>query len=652
MGLTVRTDSRRRRTRLVVAALGVASILPVMQSVSRAGAVDRGTRIASMVARLTPAEKLALVQAEMTPAQGGGPMIVTLPGVPRVGLPALRMALGDGPGLPSPLALMATWDTDLARRAGLAHAHAVRAAGRAIVPMGGVGPVPTGRTRDGEDPLLSGRVMGGAASGLLAGHVLPLFGGKGVAGPGATRADRLLGLYLAMEQARGAGILCRTAIADAHPCGDMDGMRRTIRDGWHFAGMIAELADREVAGDGMARQPFLLATLAAGVDLEGSPATDTLFAVVLRQAVSGGAVQPATLDRMIAHILLPLDQAGVIDRPPPFGALGTVQPPHDPLAEEELAEGAVLLRNENDVLPLATTGGATADGPVLIVGAGAAHDAARALVEALGRTGQAARLAADSPGGGHSPADVARADRIVVFSEGPQDDRLIAAIAGSGGHVVVVLLSDDPDRPMPWLDLVDGVVQAWSWRGGGEAALAALLTGQRDFAGRLPATFTGGQVPAQVSLSGYKAFDRAHVAPLFPFGYGLSVRARFSYSDLRVTRDGTRLVVSFGVTNSGSGAGRDVPQVYLDLPAGVGDAPKRLVGWRVVQLEPGQAARLSLGIDAHLLGQWHPATLEWVVPAGDYALSLGAHSANLVRQAMVHLPELHVPGALPDSESE
>jgi beta-glucosidase len=644
-----------------------------------AGAVDRTARIASLLARMTSAEKLALVQAEIAPAQGDGAMTVTLPGIPGVGLPALRMALeqggagapGGGRGLPSPLALMATWDAGLARRVGLAHARSARAAGHGILSLGGVGPVPIGRSAAGEDPVLSGRIMGGAAAGLLAGHVMPLFGDLGIPGPDGTRADRMLGLYLAMARAHGAGILCRTAIADAHPCGDMDGMERTLRDGWHFGGMVAEMADQEAAGDGMARQPFLLATLAAGVDLEGSPArSDSLYAVALRQAVNDGVVPAGALDRMAEHILQPLDEAGVIDRPPPFGAAGTLLSQPDPLAEEEMAEGAVLLQNENDVLPLnpgAVNPGGLDPGTLntaslnaaslntglpLIVGTGAMHDVARAVVAAMRRAGQAARLATDSPGGGRPPADVARADRIVVFSDGPQDDRLIAAIAGSGGHVVVVLLSDDPGRPMPWLDLVDGVVQAWSWRGGGAAALAALLTGQRDFAGRLPATFTGGQGPVEASLAGYKAFDRAHVAPLFPFGYGLSVRARFSYSDLRVARDGTRLVVSFGVTNCGSGAGRDVPQIYLDLPPGVGDAPKRLVGWRTVQLAPGQAARLSMGIDATLLGQWNAETLEWVVPAGDYALSLGGHSANLVRQATVHLPELHLPGSLPESGAE
>ncbi|MFS3134563.1 glycoside hydrolase family 3 C-terminal domain-containing protein [Gluconacetobacter sacchari] len=601
-----------------------------------------------MAARLTPAEKLTLVRADVAPASARGVSIVTLPGVPRAGLPALRMALVDGASQPSPLALMASWDRDLARRVGQARARAIRAGGRALAALGGIGPLPAGRTRDGEDPLLSGRMMGEVAAGLIAGHVLPLFGGLGQPGPDGMEQDRLLALHVALEHAAGAGMLCHVATVAMRPCGALEGMERTLRDGWRYGGMIALMADRATpeAPPAMHRT-LLLSALAAGVDVEGEPGTaeTALFGATLRQALKGGAVPPVRLDRMAAHIMQAMDAAGVTEHPPPFGALRAPAPYQGPLVGDEVAEGTVLLRNENAVLPLAGTAAA----PILVLGAGPARTAARAMADALGRAGHAARLAADAPNGTALPPDVAQAGPVVIFSAGSEDDRLIGAVADSGAHVVVVLLSDDPDRPMPWLDQVDGVVQAWSWRDGGEDALAALLGGQRDFSGRLPVTLTGGAAPAHPA--GYKAFDRAHVAPLFPFGYGLAIHARFAYGDLKVTRDGSRLLVAFSVTNRGTAPGRDVPQIYLDLPDGSGEAPKRLIGWRTVQLAPGQSARLAVGIDARMLGRWNPAALEWVAPAGDYGVSLGGHSANLARQVMIHLPELHVPAALPEGEA-
>ncbi|WP_338030199.1 glycoside hydrolase family 3 C-terminal domain-containing protein [Gluconacetobacter tumulicola] len=616
-----------------------------------AGAADRPARATLLAARLTQAEKLMLVRADVVPAPAPaeGVSIITLPGVPRAGLPALRLAMVDGEaGQSSPLALMATWDRDLARRVGQAQARAIRAGGRALAAVGGIGPLPAGRAYDGEDPLLAGRMMGEVASGLISGHVLPLFGGRGRPGADDMSEDRMLALSIALGQARGAGMLCQVATVGLRPCGGLDGMERTLRDGWRYGGMIALLADHATPDDLPARRHALLSALAAGVDAEGEPGpADTgLFGATLRQAVmKGGFVPPVRLDHMAAHVMQSMDEAGVTEHPPPFGALRAPTSYRDPLAEEMVAEGAVLLRNENAVLPLA---GTPAE-PILVLGGGTARTAARAVIDALSRTGRTVRLA-DAPENGPLPPDIAQASHIVILSAGPEDDRLIGAVADNGGHVVVVLLSDDPDRRMPWLDLVDGLVQAWSWRDGGEDVLAELLIGQRDFSGRLPVTFTGGVAPPQEHLAGYKAFDRAHVAPLFPFGYGLSVRARFTYGDLKATRDGSRLLVAFSVTNRGAAPGRDVPQIYLDLPEGSGGAPKRLVGWRPVQLAPGQTTHLTLAVDARMLGRWNPATLEWVVPAGDYGVSLGGHSANLVRQVMIHLPDLHAPGALPDGE--
>ncbi|MFW7266482.1 glycoside hydrolase family 3 C-terminal domain-containing protein [Gluconacetobacter sp. Hr-1-5] len=629
---------------------GMALLAALALSAPPAVAADRPARAAPLAARLTQTEKLTLVRADVVAGPVEGVSIVTLPGVPRAGLPALRMALlDDGAAQRSPLALMATWDRDLARRAGQARARAIRAGGRAITSVGGVGPLPADRAYDGEDPLLAGRMMGAVASGLIAGHVLPLFGGRGRPGADGVSQDRMLALHVALEQARGAGMLCHVTVVGARPCGGLDGMERTLRDGWHYGGMIALLADHPTPDGTAARRPMLLSALEAGIDVEGEPGTaDTaLFGATLRQAVmKGGFVPPARLDHMAAHVMHSMDEAGVTENPPPFGALRAPALYQDPLAEEVVTEGTVLLRNENAILPLA---GTTAD-PILVLGAGAAREAADVMADALNRAGQVARRAADMPADGPLPSYIAQASHTVLFSAGPEDDRLISAVADTGGHVVVVLLSDDPARPMPWLDQVDGVVQAWSWRDGGGDALAALLTGQRDFSGRLPVTFTGGASPPQAHMAAYKAFDRAHVAPLFPFGYGLSARARFAYGDLKVTRDGSRLLVGFSVSNRGTMAGRDVPQIYLDLPEGAGGAPKRLIGWRGVQLTPGQAARLAVGIDARMLGHWNPATLEWVVPAGEYGVSLGAHSANLGHQVTLHLPEMHVPGALPDAE--
>ncbi|MBB2163948.1 hypothetical protein HLH26_05235, partial [Gluconacetobacter sp. 1b LMG 1731] len=96
---------------------GMALLAALALSAPPAGAADHPARTASPAARLTQTEKLTLVRAEVVATPVAGVSLVTLPGVPRAGLPALRMALLEaGAGQRSPLALMATWDRDLARR--------------------------------------------------------------------------------------------------------------------------------------------------------------------------------------------------------------------------------------------------------------------------------------------------------------------------------------------------------------------------------------------------------------------------------------------------------------------------------------------------------------------------------------------------------
>ncbi|WNM09178.1 fibronectin type III-like domain-contianing protein [Komagataeibacter nataicola] len=223
---------------------------------------------------------------------------------------------------------------------------------------------------------------------------------------------------------------------------------------------------------------------------------------------------------------------------------------------------------------------------------------------------------------------------------------MITTLAELGGHVAVVLTADDPDRQMPWLDAVDSVVQAWAWRDEYAQALSALLSGQQDFSGHLPVTLTGGLYPPGMVDANYRAFERAHVVPLFPFGYGLSARGRLALSELHVVREGNRLNASFTLSNPGTAAVRAVPQLYVETPPDLPGNPRRLAAWRSVMVSPGHPVRLSVPVSLRLAGQWNNAGGNWSVAAGDYTLSLGFSSVMLVRHATLHLPALHVPATL------
>jgi beta-glucosidase len=135
---------------------------------------------------------------------------------------------------------------------------------------------------------------------------------------------------------------------------------------------------------------------------------------------------------------------------------------------------------------------------------------------------------------------------------------------------------------------------------------------------------------------GYRAFERLGREPRFPFGHGLSYTT-FALSNLVVTpRSGNGrapIAVRVTVTNTGRRRGAEVPQVYVTLPEGAGEPPKRLVAFEKVWLEPGQRKVVTMAIDPaashHPLGVWDEAAQRWRVPEGRYVITVGASSADV-----------------------
>ncbi|WP_244182100.1 glycoside hydrolase family 3 C-terminal domain-containing protein [Gluconacetobacter entanii] len=640
-------------------------LLPGASAWAAVPANAAATRAADMVARMRPEEKLSVLRAAPAPlggaSAGEGAGLLTWPGVARLGLPALRMGSFASPDPTDPampqlpfLALAAGWDPVLAHRAGALRARDEWARGRAMVRVGGVDLLPSGRLLAGEDPMLAGTMAGMVASGLMGGHVVPVFAslraeeqgrGDGVVALPATLpvpAGRymdgsLMGLSIALATAHGGAIAC----GGMHACGALSGLSTIVRDHWRFGGMLMAMPGALSGTD--ANAP---AAVADGVDLEQSLGLeDGIYATPLRRAVATGAVPAARIDQMAQHVLTSLYGTGILDHPPSFNRDTKPPPASDTLSVAGLmadigAEGMVLLQNENQVLPLDDR-----SGPVLLLATQALQRPLAALAAALGHDGIRVSTAIVRPDG-TPPPQAAQVARAVMLTDRDADNAFITALADLGGHVVTIMMSDSPDRAMPWLDVVDSVIQAWSWHDEYAAPLAAMLTGTRDFTGHLPMTFTGGLYPPGMAYADYHAFERAHVAPLFPFGYGLSVAGGVSYGDVHVSReDATHLNVTFTLTDTADHPVRAVAQLYMTPPAEAGGV-KRLVGWRSVTLTPGHVTHVTIPVDPHLLGQWDAGAGAWMVPAWTYTFAVGGSSVMLVHQASVHLPALHVAATL------
>ncbi|HEV2934196.1 MAG TPA: glycoside hydrolase family 3 C-terminal domain-containing protein, partial [Streptosporangiaceae bacterium] len=195
-------------------------------------------------------------------------------------------------------------------------------------------------------------------------------------------------------------------------------------------------------------------------------------------------------------------------------------------------------------------------------------------------------------------------------------DELIQAVAAANPHTVVVINAGAPVA-MPWLSQVAAVLDAWYPGQASGTSLASVLFGQTDPGGHLPVTFPASlsQVPASTTAQfpgngstvqysegidvGYRWYDANSLAPLFPFGFGLSY-TQFSYSNLQVSPasvDGTGdVTVSATVTNTGTRAGSDVAQLYLGDPSAAGEPPRQLAGFQRVTLAAGASAPVSFTI--------------------------------------------------------
>jgi beta-glucosidase len=123
---------------------------------------------------------------------------------------------------------------------------------------------------------------------------------------------------------------------------------------------------------------------------------------------------------------------------------------------------------------------------------------------------------------------------------------------------------------------------------------------------------------------GYKWYESEGKQPLFPFGFGLSYTS-FSYSQLN-TASGDGLKVSFDVANTGTRAGDEVAQVYVRLPESTGEPFKRLVGWQKVQLSPGETKGVNLTLDSHFLSVFDASKEVWKLVPGDYKVYVGGSS--------------------------
>ncbi|MGW7066718.1 glycoside hydrolase family 3 protein [Streptomyces sp. NPDC054855] len=230
-------------------------------------------------------------------------------------------------------------------------------------------------------------------------------------------------------------------------------------------------------------------------------------------------------------------------------------------------------------------------------------------------------------------------------------DQLVRAVAAANPRTVVVLNTDGPVA-MPWQHDVGAVVQAWYGGRGMGTALAAILFGDSDPAGRLPVTFpadatqgpgtttatypgTNGTVTYDEGIHvGYRYYDRNGQRPRFPFGHGLSYTT-FSHGSLEASYDAAakKVTVAVTVTNTGTRTGTEVVQLYAALPDAAAAEPRRLVAFRKVSLKAKSSARIEMALPARELMTWKAG--EWGLVAGSYTMCVARSAHDITARRAV-----------------
>ncbi|MGB7770028.1 MAG: glycoside hydrolase family 3 C-terminal domain-containing protein [Verrucomicrobiia bacterium] len=231
-------------------------------------------------------------------------------------------------------------------------------------------------------------------------------------------------------------------------------------------------------------------------------------------------------------------------------------------------------------------------------------------------------------------------------------DALLAQIVRANPRTVVVLMGGGAvEMSKSWLSRVPALLYAWYPGMEGGNALASVLFGDVNPAGKLPCTFPkrlsdtppaaldaypgghGTVVYKEGLLVGYRWYDTKNIEPLFPFGYGLSY-THFAYSNLNLVRNdgptGLPLTVEFELANTGDRAGAEVAEIYVEpIHPGVFRPVKELKGFAKVFLQPGEKKQVSVTLNEKALAYYDPGTRCWAAGKGEYKILVGRSSRDI-----------------------
>ena len=401
----------------------------------------------------------------------------------------------------------------------------------------------------------------------------------------------------------------------------------------------------------------------AGCDLN-MPGGSKFMEKAALDAVHSGELDEAYIDATVERILRLVEKSQGI--PAPQIDWDT----HHALALKVAEQGAVLLKNEDNILPLAESDMALIGymaANLRYQGSGSSHINPTKLINISDALPCVPCCACGDKLGNvteqelRDAVEAAKKQKIAVVVVGLPDsyeseafdrdhmrlpeghNKLVEAVAEANPNTVVVLLGGSA-MELPWADQVKAILyMGLPGQAGGEAA-ANLLTGKANPCGKLTETWplfyedviskdTFGKKNTEYREGiyvGYRYYDKAKKSVRYPFGHGLSYTT-FAYSDL-IVRDRK---VSVQVKNTGAVSGAEVVQLYIAAPKGGFFRPVReLKGFERVELEPGESKTVEFTLDDRSFAIWSEG---WKIPGGTYTVQIGASSRDIRLEETVEI---------------
>lgn len=570
---------------------------------------------------------------------------------------------------PTSVTTACSWDTALTREIGMAIGQEAREQGVGVVLGPGCNlkrnPL-CGRNFEyySEDPYLSGKMAAGFIMGAEGQGVgtslkhfaansqeLSRFTSDSFMDERTLRELYLTGFEIAVKEGKPSVVMCAYNKLNGVYCSDNKTLLTDIlRQQWGFDGTV--VTDWGAMND-------RIAAFQAGCDLNMPGGSDYMFKETLL-AVKEGKLSETYIDNSVRRILKLVNRAQKTLKE----EFTCDYDAHHALAQRAAEQGAVLLKNEDSILPLAE------NTQVAVIGAMAKNMRYQGTGSSHVNPTKCSQPAACFPGAIYAAGCDDRGDTTeallaeaaetagkcqvaVVFaglpeqyeSEGfdranmemPQGHiRMIQAVAEANPNTVVVLLCGSPVE-CPWADKVKGILyMGLPGQAGGQAA-ANLLYGKVNPSGKLAESwpYTYEDVPTSEIYGkmqdalyiegiyvGYRYYEKAGVPVRWPFGFGLSYTS-FAYD--RLTLEDKTVCVT--VTNTGKTPGAEVVQLFVAAPQnGIHRPVRELKGFRKVFLQPGESREVTFSLEERSFAVWQDG---WKAPGGVYALEVGGLTAEL-----------------------